>query len=139
MTVTLPLRTLDALQRVDRDRAKAIVKCTDAIVDMDSAGRKAVEIIKVFDGQGLIVIGPCPSLHKIPGLRLVEIAPLRFLLAIMAGYSPHALELDIMDLIEELAPEESEERALLSELRQELSRHRRQESMASATILFVDV
>ncbi len=139
VTVTLPLRTLTSLQRIDQDRAKAIVKCADAVVAATLADRKRVEIIKVFEGSGLIVIGPCPSLHQLPSLRLVEIAPLRFLLVIMKGYSPHALELDIMDIIDRLAPEESEERALLSELRLELSFHRRQESMVSGELLFVDI
>ena len=139
VTVTLPDRILQALQEMDADRAKAIVKCADAVVAATLADRKRVEIIKVFEGSGLIVIGPCPSLHQLPSLRLVEIAPLRFLLVIMKGYSPHALELDIMDIIDRLAPEESEERALLSELRHELSFHRRQESMVSGELLFVDI
>ena len=139
VTVTLPLRILTALQQVDADRAKAIVKCTEALVDSALANRKQVEIIKVLEGAGLIIIAPCPSLHKLPGLRLIEIAPLRFLLVIMKGYTPHALELDIMDLIESLAPEENEERGLLNELRRELSLHRRQESIESGEILFVDI
>lgn len=138
ITVTLPLRTLESLRHIDQDRAKAIVKCADTVVATALADRKRVEIIKVVEGSGLIIIGPCPSLHKLPGLRLVEIAPLRFLLVIMQGYSPHALELDIIDIIDKLAPEEDEERALLSELRHELSFHRRQESMVSGEILFVD-
>lgn len=138
VTVTLPLRVLTSLQHIDQDRAKAIVKCADTVVTTALVDRKRVEIIKVFEGSGLIVIGPCPSLHKLPGLRLIEIAPLRFLLVIMKGYSPHALELDIMDIIDRLAPEEHEEHALLSELRHELSLHRRQESMMSGEVLFVD-
>lgn len=139
VTVTLPLRTLASLQRIDQDRAKAIVKCTEAVTGAGLADKWHVEIIKVLDDCGLIVIGPCASLHKLPDLRLIEIAPLRFLLVILDNYSPHALELDIMDLIEGLAPEEEEERALLEELRLELSRHRRQDSMTSASILLVDI
>ena len=92
VTVTLPLRTLEILARVDRDRAKAIVKCADAMADAALGDKKRVEIIRVCEGSGLIVIGPCPSLRRIPGLRLVEIAPLRFLLAIIEGCSPHALD-----------------------------------------------
>lgn len=139
VTVTLPLRTLGVLERVDRDRAKAIVKCADALAEAALDEKKRVEIIKVCEGNGLIVIGPCPSLKKIHGLRLVEIAPLRFLLAITEGCSPHALELGIMDILERLPPEEIEERALLSELRHQLSLHRHQEGVTTGEILFVDV
>lgn len=139
ITVTLPYRTLKALELIDRDRAKAMVKCVDAMTAAPLGEHKRVEVIKVCQGYGLIVIGPCPSLSRIPGLRLVEIAPLRFLLAITAGCSPHALELAIMDLIERLPPEETEERALLTELRQQLSLHRRREGVTTGEILFVDV
>ena len=139
ITVTLPLRTLQALERVDRDRAKAMVKCVDALVATALDEQRRVEVIKVCEGYGLIVIGPCPSLANVPGLRLVEIAPLRFLLVITENCSPHALELAIMDLIERLPPEESEERALLIELRQQLSLHRRREGVSTGEILFVAV
>ncbi len=139
VTVTLPERILSFLRRVDKDRAKAIVKCAEALGQTSFEDKKQVETIQVFDGRGILVIGPCASLAKLPGLRLVEIAPLRFLLVIMSGYSSHSLELDIMDLLEELAPEETEERSLLNALRQELSLHRRQETMVSGEILLVDV
>ena len=139
ITVTLPHRTLKALEQIDRDRAKAMVKCVDAMTAATLGEHKRVEVIKVCQGYGLIVIGPCPSLANVPGLRLVEIAPLRFLLVITEGCSPYALELAIMDLIERLPPEESEERVLLTELRQQLSLHRRQDGMTTGEILFLNV
>ena len=87
----------------------------------------------------MIIIGPCPCLQRLPGLRLVEIAAARFLLVVMGGYSAHSLELDILDLMEELGPDEQEERMLLEELRRELSRYRRQDGMSSGEILLVDM
>ena len=137
VTVTLPERILTLLRHIDMDRAKAIVKCAEAVAGTSLANKKQVETIQVFDGGRIIVIGPCASLARLPGLRLVEISPQRFLLVIMSGYSSHSLELDIMDIIEELAPEEKEERALLNALRYELSLHRRQDTLVSGEILLV--
>lgn len=139
VTVTLPHRTLQALERIDTDRAKAIVKCVDAVASGTQGERKRVEVIEVSEGCGLILIGPCPSLGRIPGLRLVEIAPLRFLLSITDGCTPHALELAIMDLIERLPPEAGQDRNLLVELRQQLSLHRRREGVSTGEILFIEV
>lgn len=139
VTVTLPLRTLEALQAIDQDRARAIVKCVDIAAGLSGGQGRRVETVRAFDGCGLIIIGPCPCLQRLPGLRLVEIAEARFLLVVMGGYSAHSLELDILDLMEELGPDEQEERMLLEELRRELSRYRRQDGMSSGEILLVDM
>ena len=137
VTVTLPLRTLEALRSIDRDRARAIVKCVDAA----SGGPPApvgIEIINAFGPFSLIVVPPCPSLGKLAGLRLVEIAPDRFLLVTVGDYSTQDLELDLHDLMEKQPPEDEAERALLDELRHMLARHRRQESITGGKILLID-
>lgn len=138
ITVTLPLRTLEALRRIDRDRARAIVKCVDA-ASGDAPPPKGIEIINAFGEFSLIVVPPCPSLRRLAGLRLVEIAPDRFLLVGVGDYTAGALELELMDLIEKLSPEEESERALLDELRLILSRHRRLENITGGKILLIDM
>lgn len=137
VTVTLPLRTLDALQRIDKDRAKAIVSCVNAVVEGENAAPKGVEIVTAFEGFSLIIVPPCPCLDRLERLRLVEIAPDRFLLVVAEGYSVQMLELDLLDLMEDLAPEAETERRLLTELKLVLSRHRRQESIKSGQILLL--
>ena len=137
VTVTLPLRTLEALRRVNRDRAKAIVACADVVAGRDGAAPKGVEIVKTFEEFGLILVPDCPSLRKMARLRLVEIAPDRFLLVTVGDYSAQDLELDLLDIMERLAPEDEAERPLLEELRQVLSRHRRRDSIASGQILLI--
>lgn len=140
ITVTLPFRTLRALEQIDGDRAKAIVKCVDAVTAAKSDNPSRVEIVKICEGSGLIIIGPCSSLASVPGLRLVEIAPLRFLLAITENWSFQGLELAIFDIIEKLPSEEIDERALLVELRNVLSLYRRQDGgLATGKILFVNI
>ena len=136
VTVTLPLRTLDALRFIDRDRARAIVKCVDAVDGAGGTAAGRVELVKTFEGFGLIIVPPCPSLSGLERLRLVEIAPERFLLVALGDYSAQALELELVDLMEKL-PQDAEDLAHLGELRRVLSRHRRQESIASGRLLLI--
>ncbi len=139
ITLTLPQRTLNLLRIIDDDRSRAIVKCVDAIAQKESEQKKYIKVVRMCDEKGLIVIGPCHSLAKIPGLRLVEIAPLRYLLAISENCSSHSLELAIMDLIDNLTQEENGDMELLVELRRQLSSHRRKNNITTAEILFVDI
>ena len=132
----MPLRTLEALQRIDKDRAKAIVACADAVAGGES-DRNRIEIIEVFEGVGLIIVPPCPSLRTLERLRLVEIAPERFLLVAVGDYSVETLELDILDLMEYLPPDDEAERMALGELKQVLSRHRRRATITSGSIFLI--
>jgi len=139
VTVTLPHRILRHLEELDSDRGKAIVKCVEALAEAALSDRKKVEVVKISDNAGLIVIGPCKSLAEIPWLRLVEIAPARFLLSIPTGTAVSSLEVAIMDLIEHLPVGESSERSLLEELRRRIAHHRRQKEVTKGEILFVDI
>lgn len=138
VTVTLPLRILHQLEELDRDRGKAIVKCVEAIAG-SILGEKKVEVVKISEGTGLIVIGPCRSLAKIPWLRLIEIAPTRFMISIPTGTEVASLEVAIMDLLENLPANEMYEKLLMEELRRLLSHHRRQQEVTKGEILFVGI
>lgn len=139
ITVTLPFRILCELEKVDGDRGKAIVKCVEGMTETSLHHQKRVEIIKISNDAGMIVIGPCRCLESVPWLRLVEIAPARFLLSIPTGTSVTSLEVAIMDLIENQAAENDYEKGLLEDLRQCISHHRRQEIVTKGEVLFVDL
>ena len=139
ITVTLPFRILQQLDKVDSDRGKAIVKCVEGFAEKNLGDEKRVEIIKISEKAGLIVIGRCRCLENIPWLRLVEIAPARFLLSILPGTNVTSLEVAIMDLIEHQAAGNEYEKGLLEELRLCISHHRRQEIVTKGEILFVDL
>jgi hypothetical protein len=139
VTLTLPHRILRQLEMLDGDRGKAIVKCVEALTATALTEGKRVEIVKISDNSGLIVIGPCKSLAEIDWLRLVEIAPARFLLSLPSGTDVSSLEVAIMDVIEHLPAGESSERKLLEELRSLIAHHRRLKEVTKGEILFVEI
>jgi len=137
ITVTLPHRIIQQLESVNMDRAKAIVKCVDSMIGSTWTDEKRVEVVQISEDTGLIVVGPCQSLEKILWLKLIEITPCRFLLAVPTGTAIESLEVAIMDLIEGLPQDEISEKTLLTDLRQKLSHHRRQDGVSKGEILFI--
>jgi hypothetical protein len=55
--------------------------------------RSQVELVEVEPGLGIILVGPTRMLEKIAGLRLAEVAPLRFLITLSRGTSIDSIEL----------------------------------------------
>jgi hypothetical protein len=138
ITVTLPENTLSQLAAIDPDRAQAIVKATNAAAPLDAKRQKAVDIVEVMPGMGIIVVGPSRYLQKIKWLRLVELAPLRFLLTIPSGTAVETLEVAIIDLLENLKPHEKWERSMLEELRDLMRTLRLGGKLSKAELLFID-
>lgn len=138
VTVTLPDRTLQKLESVSDDRAKAIVKCVDAVVGADDI-RKPVELIEVAPGKAIIIVGSSKALKKIDWLRLVEIAPARYLLSIPSGATAETLEVTVRDLLENAGEVSPQERALLEDLCELLGHHRRRAAVSKGEMFFVDV
>jgi hypothetical protein len=139
VTVTLPHRILRQLEALDSDRGKAIVKCVEEITASRLSSEKNVEIVKISENTGLIVIRHCRCLESIPWLRLVEIAPNRFLLSIQPGTNITSLEVAIVDLIEHETAGDDNDRCLLEELRQCITYHRRKDEITKGEILFIDL
>ena len=137
ITVTLPNHTLEDLSAISPDRAFAITKATSAAVGRGGRHVKAVEVVEMIPGHSLIVVGPSPSLSRIPWLSLVEIAPARFLLAIPSGTAVEALEVAIADAIEKLPEADKSERPMLEELHSLISRVRRASIVSKAELLIV--
>lgn len=139
ITVTLPERTLQELALIHADRARAIVKATTAVLGVKAGKRPLVEVVEAYPGQALIIIGPSKRLKEIGFLRLVEIAPSRFLLVLSGGTAIESLELAVGDLLEHLASEDTHERELLTELQKVMRHRRRQQGVTKAEILLIRI
>ena len=138
ITVTLPESTLARLAAIDTDRARAIVKATNAAMPADAKGRKPVEIVEVMPGFGIIIVGPSRYLQKIKWLRLIELAPTRFLLTIPPGTAVDSLELAVVDLLQNVKPNEDWETSVLEALREAMRLVRLAGKLTKAELLFVD-
>ena len=138
VTVTLPVRTLKLLESVDHDRAKAIAKAADAAACAPGSQLEPVSLVKIDSATAIIVVGPSKCLRTIPWLRLVEIAPARYLLSIPTGTPPERLELAIMDLLSDLADGDAHERELLDSLRRHFAHLRSRRGMTKSEIMLVD-
>jgi hypothetical protein len=136
ITVTLPETTLRSLQIVDSDRARAIVKVTKAAMDA-GGNRKQVEVVEVGPGIGIILVGPSFYLQRIPGLRLMEVAPARFLLSFPSGTPVDSLEVALDDLTEEIPLSEVAERSIVENLRQLIRSLRQGRNVTKSEMLFV--
>lgn len=139
ITVTLPDRTLALLESVHSDRALAITKATDWVTRAQENESSPVEIVEVEKGRAVIIVGPSRCLQQLPWLRLVEIAPSRFLLVIPTGTPIETLEVAIMDMVDGLPAREKYERGLLSELRRCLTLQRRSKKVSKAELLLIDM
>lgn len=136
--MTLPVETLERLESIDSDRARAIVKATEAALPRDAASQKLIEVVEVERGLGIIIVGPSKLLQRIEGLRMVEVAPLRFLLTIPLGTTIDSIELAVIDLVESGAASDEWEQALLAELRDLIRNLRQRRELSKAEMLFVD-
>ena len=105
---------------------------------LDAKPNKQVELVAVMPGLAIIIVGPSQLLQKIEWLRLVEVAPMRFLLTIPLGTSIDSLELAIIDLLEDAKPYDNWEHSLLSQLRDLIRRVRRRGELLKAEMLSVD-
>src|SRR5437773_7425177 len=100
ITLTLPESTLRDLQLVHPDRGHAIVKLAQRASRGNRSKRPLVEIVKMGVDVGLIIVGQSKVLLQIPFVRLVEVAPARYLLALDSGNDFHTLEIAINDLLD---------------------------------------
>lgn len=137
VTVTLPLRTLQQLAVVSPDRARAIVKTTEAALRTASPADRKVEIVEVLPGRSVILVGPSRHLQRVACLHMAEIAPARFLLTIPSGTTLESLELEIADVLEDVGENEPWEKEILGELLSTLKGLRRTQGYSKAEMIFV--
>ena len=137
VTVTLPERTLRLLESLDRDRARGIVRAVDMALPDHVPPQHLVEVATVAPGVGMLVVPPCKSLRKLKFVRMVEVAPSRFLLVVPTGMALSEVEVALTDLLDDVPASEARERAILSELHGLFRRLRRGDQMTKAEMLFV--
>jgi len=138
VTVTLPESTLARLAAINPDRARAIVKAVGVGVPPDAKHQKQVELVEVAPGVGIIVVGPSRYLKRIKWLRLVEIAPMRYLLTIPSGTAVDSLELAVVDLLGNVESLDEWERSILENLRDLMRTLRLGDKLYKAELLFID-
>ncbi|MGD9972851.1 MAG: hypothetical protein AB7S77_07310 [Desulfatirhabdiaceae bacterium] len=140
VTVTLPERTLKNLESIDTDRAKAIVKAVDRTLSHTAeSSKEIVDLVEVASNTAIIVVGPSASLRSISWLRLVEIAPERFLIVIPRGTRAEKLELTILDLLDTLSSDDQYERSLLEELRRLIRSLRHSNRIEQSEIMMISM
>lgn len=135
ITVTLPESTLKALRQIDADRGRAIVKLTAQTLGRQS--QPGVEIVKMAPHTGLLVVGPCASLRKIPFLHLIEVAPERFIMALDPGNDFRALEIALQDVLDDVGGGKVQERQLITDLLEHVRLLRKSQRVSMGEILFV--
>ena len=106
----------------------------------DSNARNAVELLEVLPGRALIVLQAGHAMfEKIDWLRMVEIAPSRYLLVLPTGMPIERLEVELRDLRESLDSSQTGEHQMLEQLQSLLIEQRRKKSLSKGELLFVDV
>ena len=138
ITVTLPKRILNALNSMDPDRAKAIVRVTEAVIGSNAEHFKPLELVEVLPGKSILVMGPCAPLRRVKCLHLVEIAPTRYMLVISPGTPLESLEVALLDLMEGPVELSRHDHAVLHDLRMLLSSHRRGSRLTKGEMLFLN-
>ena len=138
ITVTLPIATLNKLTKLNKDRAKAIVRAVDFSLAKSENSETGVDVVSAGEDFGVILVRPTPALMSIPWLKLVEVSPGRCLISVPSGTSLERIELGIADAADELEPG-SEDRKLLDELRLRIKGLRRAARVTHSEILLVDV
>lgn len=136
--MTLPESALAKLAAINPDRAQAIVQAIDAAMPRKASGHERVELVEVMPGLGVIIVGPSRNLQKIKWLRLVELAPMRYLLVVPSGTAIDSLEVAIIDLLENLEQGEEWEKATLEQLRDMMRSLRLGGKLSKAELMFID-
>lgn len=139
VTVTLPERTLAQLRQIDEDRAKAIVKAVDALAGPAAAQPPGGEVVEVAPATGVMLIPAYRSLRALPWLKVIEVAPSRYLIAIESGTPIEKIEVGLMDLLDKARLSAPDEVPMLKALRDRIGRLRRGNRISKAEILVIDV
>jgi hypothetical protein len=139
VTMTLPKRILDQLAEIDADRTCAVVKATEAVAGMGMRMFKPVELIEIAPDKSMIVVGPSKMLRKISWLRLIEIAPARYLVTFPSGTPIEALEVALRDLFHNQELQDNEgDNSILQELLNLIGHQRRIQRLSKAEVLIID-
>jgi len=124
--LTLPEDVLNALRQVDPDPARAIVRLVETSTETTNGqenSKPVAELVTVASRRSLIVVDR-RAFERLPGVSLIPVSGDRALLAFEKGQDSGALELELIDRIDdpEIGPGETEP---FNELRKCLQKWRR--------------
>ncbi len=97
VTLTLPESVIAALEAVDHDLSRAVVRVAQS--EMAKAPHAAAELAS-FGRRAVIVVNPTRTLEQRTGVMLVPLSDGRALIAFDASMTPARLELRIQDEID---------------------------------------
>jgi hypothetical protein len=98
VTLTLPETVIDALERVDRDLSRAVVRVTQP--EIRKRPHAAAELA-AFGSRAVIVVNPTRTLERFMGVMLVPLSDGRALISFDESTTPARLELMIEDALED--------------------------------------
>lgn len=125
MTLTLPETVIDALERVDRDLSRAVVRVTQP--EIRKRPHASAELT-TFGSHAVIIVNPTRTLERRMGVMLVPLSDGRALISLDESMTPARLELRIEDALEDrsLPPDDAE---ILGGIRELLKDARRSTSV----------
>jgi hypothetical protein len=98
ITLTLPETVIDALERIDRDVSRAVVRVTQP--EIRKAPHAAAELA-TFGSRAVIVVNPTRTLERLIGVMLVPLSDGRALISFDETMTPARIELKIEDALED--------------------------------------
>jgi hypothetical protein len=121
VTLTLPENVIEALERVDRDLSRAVVRVAQP--EIRKRPHTAAEL-STFGTRAVIVVTPTRTLERQVGVMLVPLSDGRALISFDESMTPARLELTIEDALEDetLQPGDVEILASIRELLREARR-----------------
>jgi hypothetical protein len=125
LTLTLPENVIAALEAVDHDLSRAVVRVTQP--EMAKAPRPPAELAR-FGRRAVIVVNPTRTLERRTGVVLVPLSDGRALIAFDESMTIARLELRIQDELEDPALSEEDAR-IFEAIRQLLMEARRSKSV----------
>jgi hypothetical protein len=94
----LPETVIDALERIDRDVSRAVVRVTQPEI---RKGPHAAAELATFGSRAIIVVNPTRTLERLIGVMLVPLSDGRALISFDETMTPARIELKIEDALED--------------------------------------
>jgi hypothetical protein len=98
ITLTLPETVIDALERIDRDVSRAVVRVTQPEI---RKGPHAAAELATFGSRAVIVVNPTRTIERLIGVMLVPLSDGRALISFDETMTPARIELKIEDALED--------------------------------------
>jgi hypothetical protein len=123
VTLTLPEDVICALERVDDDLGRAVVRVSQPLVTRPALSAGAE--LSNYGQSAVIVVRPVAALNRLPGVMLVPMPDGRALISLDDSMNVHEFELQLRDVLAEDRRLSREDRAALEAIGQILKTARR--------------